>query len=106
MPANSTDSEARVFPSLVRPILIAGIERVVVIPLVGLVTALLFGYDLNWLTPTLALTVVFVLFPILRRINKQDPKAWRVFRDHVRISGFYLPQAAYNRPRRRPHHKK
>jgi len=89
-----------VFPSLVRPILIAGIERSMAIPMVGLVLVLLFGYPSNWLTPALAASVAFFLFPVLRGINKRDPQAWAVFRDHVRLSGFYLPQALHHQRRR------
>lgn len=81
------------YPSLVRPILIAGVERMVMIPFVGLVVSLLIAFRLNWVTPMIALVLVVFVLPVLRRINKRDGQAWAVLAEHVRVSGFYPGQA-------------
>lgn len=83
-----------VYPSLVRPILIGGVERIVMIPFVGLVISLVVFFPLNWVTPSLALGALALGLPILRRINKRDGQAWVVVAEHVRVSGFYAGQAS------------
>lgn len=77
--------------SLLTPVLILGVERGLVIPLVGVTLALLFVFRLNLVTPTLAVLLVTVGLPWMRRLSRRDPWAFRVLRRHVRIAGFYRP---------------
>lgn len=88
------------FPSLVRSPLIAGLEREVVIPLVGLVLMLLLGFRPNLVTPLLALGVVTLVLPALRRVTKRDAQSFEVLKGHLKLAGYY-PAAASHRARRR-----
>ncbi len=101
MPSSEQGPRATpIYPSLVRPILIAGVERIVMIPFVGLVMSLLVAFRLNWLTPSLALGLIVFVLPVLRRLNKRDGQAWAVLAEHVRVSGFYPGQAEPHAPRK------
>lgn len=86
--------------SLLQPVLLFGIEREVVIALVGIASILLFAFRLNLVTPALAALVVFVGLPAARRVNRRDPWAWRIVFRHVRIARFYPAQARHDVPRR------
>ncbi len=92
MKARSDLSAVRVHPALNRSLLIAGVERRAMIPLVGLVLMLLVLFDPNPITPALAVLVVVVVFPALRRINKRDPQWTEMLVEHIRISGAYRGQ--------------
>lgn len=92
---------SRIYPSLVRPILLAGVEREVMIPLVGIALFLLFGFRFNFVTPSLAALLIFGLLPHLRRFARRDPQGYAVLRRHVRISGFYHAQGDHNQRRQR-----
>lgn len=93
---------SRIHPSLVRPILIAGVEREVMIPLVGISLFLVFGFRANFVTPALAALLVFGVTPRLRALSRRDPQSFAVLRRHVRTSGFYRAQGAYDHRRPRP----
>lgn len=92
-------SNPRIYPSLVRPVLIGGIER----DAAGLLTlaclVLLFGFRLNWLGPAVVALVLLVLLPALRRATRRDGQFLAVYRRHLLRSGLYLGQAPYDRPR-------
>lgn len=100
-PPRTDLAETPLFPSLVRPAHVAGLEREVVIPLVGLVLMLLFAFRPNLVTPALALVVVAVVFPALRRATKRDPQAFEVLKDHLRVAGYYPAAGSHEAPRRR-----
>ncbi|MDX1999527.1 MAG: VirB3 family type IV secretion system protein [Thermoanaerobaculia bacterium] len=85
----------KLYPSLVRPVLVSGIERELVILLVAIVLALVFAFRPNLTTPTLAAGIVLVGFPRLRRWNRTDPQAFAVFRRHVQRAGTYLARARF-----------
>lgn len=99
-PPRSDLAETPLFPSLVRPALIGGLEREVVIPLVGLVLMLLLAFRPNLVTPALALVVVAVVLPALRRATKRDPQAFEVLKDHLRVAGYYPAAGSHDAPRR------
>ena len=100
-PPRSDLEETPLFPSLVRPALVAGLEREVVIPLAGLVLMLLFAFRPNLVTPALALVLVAVVFPALRRATKRDPQVFEVLKDHLRVAGYYPAAGSHDAPRRR-----
>lgn len=89
------------FPSLVRPALIAGLEREVLIPVVGLVLMLAFGFRPNWVTPVLGAGLVLLVLPSLRRATRRDFQVFEVLRDHVRVAGYYPAAGSHEDPRRR-----
>jgi type IV secretory pathway TrbD component len=99
-PARTDLAATPLFPSLVRPALIAGLEREVVIPLVGLVLMLLFAFRPNFVTPTVALVVLALVFPALRRATKRDPQSFEVLKDHLRVAGYYSAAGSHESPRR------
>lgn len=93
--------ETPLFPALVRPPLIAGVERELAIPLVGVVLMLLVGFRPNWVTPAAASLVVVVVLPALRRATKRDPQLFEVIKGHLRLGGFYPARGAHDQRRRR-----
>ena len=97
-PPRTDLAETPLFPSLARPVLIAGVEREVVIPLVGLVLMLLFAFRPNLVTPALALVVITVVFPALRRVTQRDPRSFEVLKDHLRVAGYYPAAGAHEAP--------
>lgn len=86
------------FPSLTRPILIAGVERELVIPITGL--ALVLFAQLSWASAALAAAVLLAL-PPLRRASEADPQLFAVFKRHLKTAGFYAHQARWDAPARR-----
>jgi type IV secretory pathway TrbD component len=86
--------------SLLAPVLMFGVERSVVLPLLGVAAGLLFAFGPNWLTPTLGVLLLAVGLPALRRWTRRDPWAVQVLRRHLRTAGFYPPLASHDRPRR------
>lgn len=99
-PSRTDLPETPIHPALVRPVLVAGIERELMVPLVGLVLVLLFAFRVNAVTPALAAAVVLVGFPRLRRVNRRDPQAFAAWKRHLRVAGFYaaLPPHGERRP--------
>ena len=79
-------------PALNRSLLLAGVERKAMIPMVGLVLGFQLLFNPNPITPALAVLTVVVLFPALRRVNKRDPQWVEVLSEHVRVSGFHRAQ--------------
>lgn len=94
-------SRARIYPSLVRPILIGGVERNAAGLLVIGVLVLLFGFRLNWLSPTIAVVGLSVLLPALRRATRRDGQFLAVYRRHLVGAGIYAGQARHDRERSR-----
>ncbi len=88
-------SQARIYPSLVRPVLIGGLERNAAGLLVMAVLMLLFGFRLNWLSPAVALLLVTVLVPALRRATRRDGQFLEVYRRHVLGAGIYEGQPSH-----------
>jgi len=98
-PREAAVPTSRIHPSLVRPILIAGVEREVMIPLVGIALFLVFGFRANFVTPTLAALLVFGLLPRLRSICRRDPQSFAVLRRHLRLAGLYRAQGDHDQRR-------
>lgn len=98
MSRSPRSSSARVYPSLVRTIHIAGIERKAAGLLMMVNLQLLFAFRLNWISPTLALLTVVLLLPALRRATKRDPQILGAYRAHVLHSGIYLGQPPHTHP--------
>jgi len=92
MTARTDLDSVRIHPALNRSLLIAGVERKAMIPMVGMVLMFLLLFNPNPITPILAVLVVVVVFPALRRVNKRDPQWTEVLLEHVRVSGFYRAQ--------------
>lgn len=93
--------KARVYPSLVRTVHVAGIERNAAGLLLMLAATLIFGFRLNWVTPTLVVLLVVVVLPALRRATKRDPQVLAVFRQHVVRAAIYETQPPHTHPHRR-----
>lgn len=87
--------------SLLAPVLMMGVERNVVIALVGIAAMLLFAPRLNVVTPTLAVLLLALGLPALRRIARRDPWRFQVIKRHVHVAGFY-PAQPHHGVRRRP----
>lgn len=88
--------------SLVRPVLVFGVDRALVGPLLALAAMLMFGFDLGLLGPVLGVLVLVVGLPALRLVNARDPWAFRVLRRHLVVSGFYPAQPHHDVPRSAP----
>lgn len=88
--------------SLLRPVLVFGIDRALVGPLFGLAILLMVGFDLGVWGPVLGVLLLTFGLPTLRLVNHRDPWAFRVLRRHVLTSGFYPALARHDRPRAAP----
>lgn len=100
-PGRTDLEETRVYPSLVRPVLYAGVEREAMIPTAGLCFVLLLAFRPNLVTPALALLIVFRVLPVLRRLARRDPLYFKTLRRHLHRAGFYAARADHDRPRSR-----
>ena len=89
-----TDYAAPVHMSLVRPILIAGAERRIVILAATLVAVLLLGIGLYPATIGASLVVAFGIHPFLVRAGRKDPQALAVYARSLSYQTFY-PRAAH-----------
>lgn len=94
-------SEARFYPSLVRPVLVGGVEREPMVVLIGLVAALATAFRPNPVTYSLALLLVVAGLPRLRRLARRDPQLFAVVRRHIHTAGFYFARPRHDAPRRR-----
>lgn len=88
--------------SLLAPVLMVGVERQLVGPILGLAALLVFAFRLNFVTPALAVLLLVVGLPALRRLARRDPWTFRVLLDHVRVAGFYPARARHDVPRSAP----
>jgi type IV secretory pathway TrbD component len=93
--------QTRLYPSLVRPVLYAGIEREALIPTAGLCFVLLLAFRPNLVTPLLALLIITRVMPRLRRLSRRDPVFWKALRRHLHRAGYYPARADHDRPRGR-----
>ncbi|HLE84928.1 MAG TPA: VirB3 family type IV secretion system protein [Thermoanaerobaculia bacterium] len=96
-----TRPRARIYPSLVRPILVGGIERNAAGLLAIGVLVLVFGFRLNWLSPSLAAVGLLVVLPALRRATRRDGEFLAVYRRHLLRAGIYEGHPPHDRPRAR-----
>lgn len=75
--------------SLVRPILVAGVEPRIVILEGTLVAALLLGVGLHTLTLLSAALIAFLLHPLLAQVSKRDPQALAIYVRATHYQPFY-----------------
>lgn len=88
--------DARICPvhqSLVRPSLIAGVERRIVVLEGTLALLLVIGVGINPATVAAALFIGLVLHPLLARVSKADPYALAVYARSVRHQAHFLRAA-------------
>lgn len=86
--------EAPLYVSLVRPILVAGAERRLVVLEGTLAAILLLGVGLNAFTIAATVAICVLLHPLLVRISKRDPEALGVYVRNARYQGYYPRTAA------------
>lgn len=82
-----------VHQSLVRPILLAGGERELVLVNLILIFALVLGVGPNPATLTVAVLLATAGHGAMVRLAKYDPQGWRVFARHFRYQDYYPAQA-------------
>ena len=82
-----------IHPSLVRPILLAGGERELVLINVVLIFALVLGVGPNPVTLGLAGVLATAGHGALVALAKVDPQGWRVFARHFQYRDFYPARA-------------
>jgi type IV secretory pathway TrbD component len=75
--------------SLIRPILLGGAERELVIINMTFVIALIFGVGLTKLTIISALLMAIVGQFVLVQMGKRDPMMSRVYLRHIKYNDFY-----------------
>ena len=95
---DSSSRKARVYPSLVRTVHVAGVERTAAGLILMVVLILVFSYRANWVTPAIAAAFVAVVVPALRRATRRDPQVLAVFRRHVVTAALYEGQPPYTHP--------
>lgn len=89
----SEGGRERCYPSLVRPILVAGAERAVVLPLGIAVGALVLGIGPKLLSLALAAGLIFGVLPLLRAAARTDPQMFAVYVRHRTYQPVYPAQA-------------
>ncbi len=85
-------------PSLVRPILLGGAERELVLINVILIVVLVLGVGPHPLTFVLALALGTIGHSGLVLAARFDPQIWRVYARHVVYQPFYPAQARFDAP--------
>lgn len=98
---DSSPRKVRVYPSLVRTVHVAGVERTAAGLILMVVLILVFSYRANWVTPTLAVVFVVGVLPVLRRATRRDPQVLAVFRRHVATAALYEGLPPCTHPYRR-----
>jgi type IV secretion system protein VirB3 len=83
-----------VHPSLIRPLLLAGAERELVLVNVVVIAALVFGVGLYWLSLVMAFGLATAGHWLLVQAANQDPYLSRIYKRHVEYESFYLAQAS------------
>ena len=80
---------APIHPSLIRPLLLAGAERELVLVNGTLIAALLFGVGFHWVSLTIAGLLATGGHWALTRAAKYDPRLSRIYVRHVRYQPYY-----------------
>lgn len=84
------DNTTAIHPSLIRPILLAGADRNLVMINMTCVATLIFGVGIHWMTLFLALTFALVGHFALVKLAKFDPLFLPLYLRHIRYRDFYL----------------
>jgi type IV secretory pathway TrbD component len=87
----------RLHLSLVRPVLLLGAERPLVILEATLLASLL-SIGIRALTLLLAAAIVLVVHPLLVRAAKADPQAFRIYARSLHYQDFYPARAHPDAP--------
>ena len=87
-----------IHPSLVRPILLGGAERELVLINVILIVILVLGVGPHPLTFLLALLLGSAGHTLLVLAARFDPQIWRVYARHVIYQPFYPAAASFHAP--------
>ncbi len=87
--------ETPLHPSLVRPILLGGAERELVLINAILIAVLLLGIGPHLLTFLTAALLATAGHSILVLAASYDPQMWRVYSRHLAYSTFYPARALY-----------
>ena len=85
-------------PSLVRPILLGGAERELVLINVILIIVLVLGVGPHPLTLVLAALLGTAGHSVLVLAARFDPQVWRVYARHVIYQPFYPARASFDAP--------
>lgn len=96
----TAERTARVYPSLVRTIHVAGVERTAAGLLILAVLLFLFAFSLNWLSVAADLFIALLVFPGLRRATARDPQIVAVYRAHLLRARIYAGQPDCRYPHR------
>lgn len=89
-----------IHPSLIRPLLLAGAERELVLVNVVVIAALVFGVGFHWLSLLVAVGLGTAGHWLLVQAANADPYLSRIYKRHLDYDEFYLAQAsALSRPR-------
>ena len=80
---------APIHPSLIRPLLLAGAERELVLMNGTIIAALIFGVGFHWVSLTIAALLATVGHWGLIRAAKFDPRLSRIYVRHVRYQVYY-----------------
>lgn len=83
-----------IHPSLTRPILLAGADRILVLLNVTCIVMLIFGVGLHWITVIASLFLALVGHAVLIRVAKYDADFSKVYLRHLRFKTFYSAQSA------------
>jgi type IV secretion system protein TrbD len=92
-----------VHPSLIRPLLLGGAERELVLVNVVVIAALIFGVGFHWLSLTVAAVLATIGHWLLVQAANVDPYLSRIYKRHLDYDAFYSAQASV-RARRSPVH--
>ena len=80
---------AAIHPSLIRPLLLGGAERELVLMNGTIIAALIFGVGFHWVSLTVAALLATAGHWALTRAAKHDPRLSRIYVRHVRYQSYY-----------------
>jgi type IV secretion system protein TrbD len=80
---------APIHPSLIRPLLLGGAERELVLLNGTIIAALIFGVGFHWVSLTIAGLLATIGHWALTRAAKYDPRLSRIYVRHVRYQPYY-----------------
>lgn len=89
---------APIHTSLIRPLLLAGAERELVLVNGTMIAALIFGVGFHWMSLTIAAVLATVGHWGLTRAAKFDPRLSRIYVRHVRYQGYYPARPSTGSP--------
>lgn len=82
--------------SLVRPVLIAGAERELVIANYTIILALLLGIGFNWITVVVSTLLATLGHWVLVKLSQKEPELRKTYLRHISYKDFYPAQSHPN----------